>query len=232
MVDEVNQLIKTNYLNEILIKEAQFKALENQMNPHFLYNTLESINWRAKLMGARDISSMAESLGALLRFTLDQANKEVSLKRELESVQYYMTIQKYRYEERLDYQILVSEELMNCLVLKLTLQPLVENAIRYGLEENTECCLVRILAEADRTNRVLYVYIKNNGSSFEENLIEKLETHEVEPHGFGIGLLNIRNRMQLTFGEAYGLELYNEEDLAVVRLIFPLTDETRGAATC
>ena len=232
MVEEVNQLIKTNYLNEILIKEAQFKALENQMNPHFLYNTLESINWRAKIIGARDISSMAESLGALLRFTLDQTTKEVTLKRELESVRCYMTIQKYRYEERLDYQILVPDNLMNCLVLKLTLQPLVENAIRYGLEENTECCLVKILAEADHRANILSVYIKNNGSSFEENLLEKLETHEVEPHGFGIGLLNIRNRMQLTFGEAYGLELYNEEDLAVVRLIFPLTDEMRGAVTC
>lgn len=232
MVDEVNQLIKTNYLNEILIKEAQFKALENQMNPHFLYNTLESINWRAKIMGAKDISSMAESLGALLRFTLDQTNKEVSLRRELESVQCYMTIQKYRYEERLDYQILVPENLMSCLVLKLTLQPLVENAIRYGLEENTERCLVEITAEADHGNKALFVYIKNNGSSFEENLLEKLKTHEVEPHGFGIGLLNIRDRMQLTFGEAYGLELYNEEDLAVVRLIFPLTNEIGGAATC
>lgn len=232
MVEEVKQLIKTNYLNEILIKEAQFKALENQMNPHFLYNTLESINWRAKIMGARDISSMAESLGVLLRFTLDQTNKEVTLKRELESVRCYMTIQKYRYEERLDYQILVPDSLMDCLVLKLTLQPLVENAVRYGLEENTECCLVKILAEADHRAKILSVYIKNNGSSFEENLLEKLETHEIEPHGFGIGLLNIRNRMQLTFGEAYGLELYNEEDLAVVRLIFPLSNEIGGAAAC
>lgn len=232
MVDEVNQLIKTNYLNEILIKEAQFKALENQMNPHFLYNTLESINWRAKLMGAKDISSMAESLGALLRFTLDQTSKEVSLKRELESVQCYMTIQKYRYEERLDYRIQVPEDLMNCLVLKLSLQPLVENAIRYGLEENTEYCVIQIQAEADTHSQQLYIYIKNTGSSFEDHLLKKLETHEIEPHGFGIGLLNIRDRMQLTFGEPYGLELYNEEDLAVVRLIFPLAGERKGAALC
>lgn len=232
MVDEVNQLIKTNYLNEILIKEAQFKALENQMNPHFLYNTLESINWRAKLMGAKDISSMAESLGALLRFTLDQTSKEVSLKRELESVQCYMTIQKYRYEERLDYRIQVPEVLMNCLVLKLSLQPLVENAIRYGLEENTEYCVIQIQAEADTHSQQLYIYIKNTGSSFEDHLLKKLETHEIEPHGFGIGLLNIRDRMQLTFGEPYGLELYNEEDLAVVRLIFPLAGERKGAALC
>lgn len=223
MVEEVNQLIRTNYLNEILIKDAQFKALESQMNPHFLYNTLESINWRAKLMGAKDISAMAESLGTLLRITLDQKSKQVPLSRELELVKCYMTIQKYRYEERLDYEIQVPEELLGCYVLKLTLQPLVENAVRYGLEENTEECLIRISARADRERGILVIYIKNNGSSFQEGLLEKLETREVEPHGFGIGLLNIRDRMLLTFGENYGLDLYNEDELAVARLTCPLT---------
>lgn len=228
MVKEVNQLIRTNYLNEILIKEAQFKALENQMNPHFLYNTLESINWRAKVIGAKDISAMAESLGTLLRISLDQKSKQVPLRRELELVQSYMTIQKYRYEDRLNYQVSIPENLMECYVLKLTLQPLVENAIRYGLEENTDSCLIQITAEADAERNALLLYIKNNGSSFEEDLLEKLKNHQVEPHGFGIGLLNIQNRMQLTFGESYGLEVYNEDDLAVARLTYPLTEYSKG----
>jgi len=228
MVEEVNQLIRTNYLNEILIKDAQFKALENQMNPHFLYNTLESINWRAKVIGAKDISSMAESLGILLRISLDQKSKQVPLKRELELVQSYMTIQKYRYEDRLDYQVRIPEPLMGCLVLKLTLQPLVENAIRYGLEENTDSCLIRITAEINTEGSALFIYVKNNGSAFEEDLLEKLKNHQVEPHGFGIGLLNIQNRMQLTFGDSYGLDVYNEDDLAVARLTYPLTDYSKG----
>ncbi len=232
MVEEVNKLIRTNYLNELLIKEAQFKALENQMNPHFLYNTLESINWRAKIAGARDISAMAEALGTLLRITLDQKHKQVPLARELELVRCYMTIQKYRYEERLTYQIQVPETLMNCSVLKFTLQPLVENAIRYGLEENTDSCLIQIIAEADQERHVLLVYVKNNGSVFEENLLDKLTSHEIEPHGFGIGLMNIQNRMQLTFGEPYGLKLYNEEDLAVAQMTYPLTDISKGASSC
>lgn len=223
MVDQVNQLIRTNYLNEILIKEAQFKALENQMNPHFLYNTLESINWRAKMLGARDISSMAENLGTLLRITLHQSNTHIPLREELDLIQCYMTIQKHRYENRLDYRVLVPEELMDCSVLKLTLQPLVENSIRYGLEENTDCCIIQVSAEADSDRNLLLLYVKNDGSCFEDDLIHKLETHEVEPHGFGIGLLNIRKRMQITFGETYGLELYNEDELAVVKLTYPLT---------
>ncbi|MDK2966387.1 sensor histidine kinase [Lacrimispora sp.] len=220
MVNDVNILIRNNYLNEILRKEAQLKALENQMNPHFLYNTLESINWRAKSVGAKDISSMAENLGTLLRITLDQNSKEVPLRRELELIQCYMTIQKFRYENRLEYRITVPEYLYSCYVLKLTLQPLVENSIRYGLEENTEGCFIHILAECDTDT--LYITIKNNGSAFEDNLLEKLKTSQVSPHGFGIGLVNILQRMQLTYGEKYGLTLYNENEQAVARLAFPL----------
>jgi len=226
MVNEVNELIQNGYLNEILRKEAQLKALETQMNPHFLYNTLESINWRAKSVGAKDISSMAENLGTLLRITLDQKSKEVPLRRELELVQCYMTIQKYRYEDRLEYKITVPEDLYSCYVLKLTLQPLVENSIRYGLEENTEGCFIHILAE--RSFDVLYVYIKNNGSAFEDQLLDKLKTNQISPHGFGIGLLNILQRMQLTYGEDYGLTLYNENEQAVARLAFPLVRKENG----
>ena len=220
MVREVNELIRTGYLNELLKKEAQLKALENQMNPHFLYNTLESINWRATAMGADDISTMAENLGTLLRITLDQKSKEVPLRRELELVTCYMTIQKYRYEDRLEYQVTVPEELLSSYVLKLTLQPLVENSIRYGLEENTERCFIHILAEC--RDNVLYVYIKNNGSVFEDQLLEKLKTKQISPHGFGIGLLNILERLKLAYGDEYGLTLYNENEQAVARLTFPL----------
>lgn len=236
MVDKVNQLIRTNYLNEILIKEAQLKALETQMNPHFLYNTLESINWRAKTIGAKDISSMTESLGTLLRITLDQKYKEVPLSRELELVQCYMTIQKYRYEDRLEYEISAPQHLFGCAVLKLTLQPLVENAIRYGLEENTEECRIQIVAESDGST--LFVSVKNNSSFFEDDLLKKLKTHKIEPHGFGIGLLNILERMELTYGENYGLTLYNEEDQAVAQLSFPLNptlhaiSDTKGERKC
>jgi two-component system sensor histidine kinase YesM len=223
MVLAVNDLIRTNYLNEILKKEAQLKALENQMNPHFLYNTLESINWRAKTLGARDISSMAEALGTLLRITLDQKCKQVPLRTELEMVQCYMTIQKYRYEDRLEYEVKVPPNLLGCCVLKLTLQPLVENAIRYGLEENTEGCKIQIVAEQEEN--ILHVMVINNGSAFEEKLLEKLRAHQVTPHGFGIGLLNIQERMELTYGSAGSLDLYNEKEQAVARLTIPLPVE-------
>ena len=97
-----------------------------------------------------------------------------------------------------------------------------ENAIRYGLEENTEGCLISISAEPCPEKDQLIIYVKNDGSAFEDDLLSKLENRQIEPHGFGIGLLNIQKRMQLTYGEAYGLTLYNEEELAVAKLVYPL----------
>jgi len=134
-----------------------------------------------------------------------------------------MTIQLFRYEERLQYEVNVPKSLLNYEVLKLTLQPLVENAIRYGLEENTEACRIQILAEASDTQ--LFLYVKNNGSSFEDNLLQKLASHQISPHGFGIGLLNIHERLLLTYGPESGILLYNEDELAVARITFPLPNE-------
>lgn len=171
-------------------------------------------------MGAKDISSMAESLGTMLRITLDQKSKQVPLRRELDLVQCYMTIQKYRYEERLEYEVSVPGQLLDRFILKLTLQPLVENAIRYGLEENTEGCRIQILAESD--DEFLYVYIKNNGSAFDSQLLLKLKSQQIKTHGFGIGLLNIQERMELTYGDPEGLTLYNDNEQAVAKLTFPL----------
>ena len=142
--------------------------------------------------------------------------------KELELIQYYITIQKYRFEDRLNFQTDIPQNLLSCYVLKLTLQPLVENTIRYGLEENTEGCLISISAEACPEKDQLIIYVKNDGSAFEDDLLSKLENRQIEPHGFGIGLLNIQKRMQITYGEAYGLTLYNEEELAVAKLVYPL----------
>ncbi len=223
MADEIRNLIQVNYVNELLTKEAQLKALENQINPHFLYNTLESINWRAKAIGEKDISSMVESLGTLLRITLSKENRHSTLKKELDLVQCYMAIQQIRFEERLVYKILIKPEFFNANIPLLTIQPLVENAIYYGLEESTETCCITIMA--DCKDNCLFIYVKNDGSQFEENLLEKLTTQQIQPRGLGIGLLNIDKRLKLKYGESYGLSLYNEEEQAVACIVIPYFTE-------
>ncbi|MBT9777912.1 sensor histidine kinase [Clostridium sp. MCC353] len=219
MAYKIQHLIQVNYVNELLKKEAQLKALENQINPHFLYNTLESVNWRAKAIGETEISSMVEALGALLRVTLNKKESIFTLKQELELVLSYMTIQKIRFEDRLEFSVQVPDSLLAATIPKLTIQPLVENAIHYGLEEMTEECSICVSAACEG-NR-LRIYVTNSGSLFEENLLEKLKTNEILPHGFGIGLLNIDKRLKLTFGDEYGLTLYNQDDLAVAMVTIP-----------
>lgn len=221
MVKQLKELIDKNYVNEILKKEAQLKALENQINPHFLYNTLESVNWRAKSMGAKDISAMVESLAVMLRATLSKSDTVFTLKKELHLVENYMIIQKYRFDDRLQYDI--STELYDIEIPKLIIQPLVENAIHYGLEENTEECMIHIKAE--KAENMVKISVSNTGSFFDEDLMERLQNGEISPKGHGIGLLNIQKRIQMSFGNQYGITLYNEDDKAVAVISLPIKKE-------
>lgn len=219
MAKEINELIQNKYVNELLTKNAQIEALETQMNPHFLYNTLESINWRAKEIGEKQISLLVESLGNLFRMTLSNRNEGFTLRKELDLVQYYMTIQVIRFEERLNYSINVSENYLNAKVPKLILQPLVENAVQYALEDIEDEC--HIILSASYTKNLLNIYVKNSGSSFEDELLEKLKNKDIEARGLGIALLNIDKRIKLTFGNEYGVFFYNEEELAVAKVSIP-----------
>ena len=226
MAEHIQQLVKTNYLYQILNRDARLKALEAQINPHFLYNTLETVNWRAKALKDDTISNIVQSLAALLRATLSNKKSLMPLNYELNLVNNYITIQKIRFEERLQfhlYEEACTDELKNALVLPLTLQPLLENAIRYGMEEMTETCEISIYPY--RKGDLLIIEVANQGSCFEENLLEKLQNGSKNSHGFGIGLLNINQRIQMLFGESYGLSFRNEEDKAIAIITLPFTLE-------
>lgn len=219
MATEIKELIQVNYVKELLMKDAQIKALETQINPHFLYNTLESINWRAKAIGEQTISNMVESLGNLLRMTLSETLEHYTLAQELKFVSCYMTIQNIRFDDRLHFHINIEESVSNTMIPRLTIQPLIENSIQYALEEITEDCHIYLTALRNGAN--VNIYVKNNGSQFEDNLLEKLADKTIKPHGLGIGLININNRLKLTFGGAYGLDLKNEQEMAVVCITIP-----------
>ena len=227
MVEKIQALIRENYINELLKKEAQLKAMESQMDPHFLYNTLESINWRAKMIHSQEISQITTALGSLLRLSLGKNSEDFTLEQEMQIVNNYVTIQKIRYQKRLDFSAEVPLELLPLSIPKFTIQPLLENAVRYGLEESSETCYISISCR--EILGLLIIRITNTGSSFEENFMEKLQSGRIQPHGFGIGLMNIHRRLQLTYGEAYGLLLYNIEDeetfeeCAVVEIRIPCT---------
>lgn len=231
MAERIQHLVNTNYRYQILNRDARLKALESQINPHFLYNILETVNWRAKALKDDTISNIVQSLAALLRATLSNEKSLVPLNYELNLVNNYITIQKIRFEERLLFRFYDSEcteNLKNALVLPLTIQPLLENAIRYGMEEMTETCEISVYPY--QRGDFLIIEVANQGSSFEENLLENLQNGSKSSHGFGIGLLNINQRIQMLFGDAYGLSFRNEEDKAIAIITLPFIFEEPQSA--
>lgn len=218
MADKIISLVEQNFVNELLNKEAQLKSLESQMSPHFLYNTLDTIHWRAKISGETDIAKIASSLAALLRMSLRKNEGPFLIRQELILVDNYMAIQLLRHRRRLDYQIDIPQELENCEIPKFTIQPLVENAVQYGLNGiSDDICHITVTA-VSRDSRI-EIEVKNNGSQF--------ETEDNGPQGLGIALSNIDKRLKITYGDEYGITLSNLEDLdsgelyAIAHILIP-----------
>ena len=229
MTHQITTLIDQNYKNEILYREAQIRSLESQINPHFLYNTLDTIYWKAQLSGSEEISLMAESLGKMLRATLSSHKSLIPLREELSLIRSYITIQEIRYNNRLVFSFAVENGTEDALIPTLSLQPLVENAIKYGLEEMIDTC--HITVQASHTGDDLVCRVKNDGSVFQEDLLSRLQESRDQvsedrhqDHGFGIGLLNIQTRIRLLFGDSYGLSLSNEGGFAVASIRIPFQE--------
>jgi two-component system sensor histidine kinase YesM len=224
MIQQINELITENFSKQIIIKETQFKALQAQINPHFLYNTLESINWLAKANGQPQISKMVESLGFLLRSSISLKETLITVGEELDIVMNYITIQKFRFEERLVFQLDVPKEAYTLLLPKLTLQPLLENSIHYALESMVEPCFIRIWTRREPGKLILIV--EDNGPGIAEVLLEQVRKGEARTRGSGIGLKNIEERIMIAFGESYGIQIESEPGRGTsVSVIIP--DETR-----
>ncbi|WP_405173131.1 sensor histidine kinase [Paenibacillus sp. FSL H8-0260] len=203
MITQINTLIKENYANQLIIKETEFKALQAQINPHFLYNSLDSIHWLAKKSEHAQISSMVVSLAFLLRSSISLKQNVITVAQELEIVKHYITIQNYRFQKRLDFHMEIPEVFNTVSIPKLTLQPLLENAIQYGVETMIEPC--QILLYAEPFDGKLAIVVEDRGPGMEADFLKRLLNGEVETRGTGIGLLNIRDRVRLAFGEEYGI---------------------------
>lgn len=227
MAERIHTLIRERYVSELLTKEAQLQALEAQTNPHFLYNVLESINCRAKLAGNTDIATIVEALGRLLRVSLDKRSKMIPLQDELSLIHDYIAIQRQRYENQLNYQDHVPDDLLHIQIPKLAIQPLVENAIKYALENGIDDdCAVEVTAAVHQ--KCMIISVANTGSTFPEHMLGILKTDAMTTHGFGIGLTNIHRRLQLTYGDQGYLYLKNTNGMAVCELHIPLLSSVQG----
>lgn len=220
MLMEINSLIKENYVKQIQVKEFEYKALQAQINPHFLYNTLDSINWLAKVNNQKHIAVMVKSLGDLLRNSISKKDPVITIREEFKILNDYITIQKIRYEERLDIVINVGEEILDCFISKFTFQPIVENSINYGLEKDPGLC--RIVINAKILHNTIEISLSDNGPGISPEMLVSLKRGEIQSKGSGIGLNNISDRIKLLFGEQYGLEVDSiEHEGTTVKVIIP-----------
>lgn len=207
MIQKIDELIQENYSKQLLIKETEFKALQSQINPHFLYNTLESINWLAIINKQKQISSMVEALGNLMRNSINFKEDIITVEEELEIVNSYLTIQKYRFDDRLEFQLDVPSNFMKCRVPKLILQPLLENSFKHAVETSVYTSVIKL--EAYQEEDKLFIRVEDNGPGIDPLILQKVKEGIVKPKGTGIGLNNIDNRIKLFTGEQYGLRIEN-----------------------
>ena len=227
MLQRIDELIREDYVKQLAMRESEFKALQAQINPHFLYNTLETINWSSKIAGQHHISSMVESLGFLLRSSINLKEPLLPLKQELDIVLHYINIQKIRFEERLDFRLEVPDGLQPITIPKLSIQPLVENAVNYAMERMTETCMIRV--EARDAGELIELTVTDNGPGMDEAILERLRSGDVKPKGSGVGLRNIDERIKLLFGEPYGLDIESRRwEGTVVRLRLPKETGEQG----
>ncbi|OMD06028.1 sensor histidine kinase [Paenibacillus odorifer] len=208
MIRRIRELIDENYAKQLIIRETELKALQAQINPHFLYNTLESINWLAKMNKQAKISEMVEALGYLFRSSIGLKDPLITLEKEITIVRNYVIIQKTRFDERLDFRMDIPENLHDALIPKLTLQPLIENAIRYALEPNIEPCTISITVSEE--DQGLDIKVSDNGPGMSAEFIKDLQMGRVKTRGEGIGLANIAERIQIVFGPEWGTVIESE----------------------
>lgn len=220
MTVDFKKTIDDNYVKQLLLTRTQIKILENQINPHFLYNTLESIKWFARRCGEEHITVIAESLGTLLRTSLSNLEDAVPLGKELEVVKSYLQIQQIRFSDMLEAEFDIDEEALSARVPKMSIQPLVENAILHTRAETIDPCHILIRAKAK--NGRAFISVTNNGPPIDTDILHKLKNCEASPSGNGIGLSNIEARLKMLFGEDCGLHFTNENENVIVSFSVPL----------
>ncbi len=221
---------------ELLETKMKFALLQNQINPHFLYNTLENIRARAILDDNPVIADMTESLSRFFRYNISRRSDLVKLGEELDNIRTYMHIQQYRFSNKFDFRIFNHDEdpsTLNCLIPKLTLQPIVENAIFHGMENKIGEGHIEIHIESD--DRYVYILIEDDGVGMPEEklreLTERINGEDDGPAeggraGDGIAMRNVNRRLKLLHGDACGLAVSSTEGVGTeVSLTLPKTEE-------
>lgn len=212
MIDQVIETNRQKNQIEVNQNEMKFKMLASQINPHFLFNTLESIRMKAHIEGEKEIANVVKQLGQIIRKSLDTEGKPLPLKDEMELVRTYLDIQTFRYGDRLKYELNIATETSHLLIQPLTIQPIVENAVYHGLEAKESGGKV-VISSYLANNRVI-ISVQDNGVGMTEERLEQIDAmlEEKETNGQNrIGLRNVHQRLKLMYGADAGLNIMSEQ---------------------
>lgn len=202
MMKRIRTLINEVYLGKITQKEAELKALQAQINPHFLYNTLSLINWKALAAGEEDISRMTLAMSTFYRTALNRGKNVLQVEAELSNTRAYLEIQSMLHDGNFDYEIEAQPEILQCESLNLILQPLVENAIHHGIEEKTDG-RGKISVRGWKEENCVWFMVEDNGVGMEQEVADKILTMESK----GYGVRNVDERIRLCYGEKYAMKV-------------------------
>lgn len=235
----LRQMLSPSQMFKLNKRQAQYLALQNQINPHFLYNTLESIRSEAMMAGLSSVADMTEALANFFRYTISKVENLVSVEDELQNCETYFHIQQYRFGDRLELQIRCDpedrEELYSCRLPKLTLQPILENSIIHGTELKVGKGLLTIYLQ--RTGERLLIQVSDDGVGMDEETLARLNS-KLGKGGLagasagsargGVALVNVDNRIRLLFGEEYGLHVFSMPGLGTtVDITLPIITSDR-----
>lgn len=223
MTTSIKTLIKESYEKQLLIKEQEIKFLQSQIDPHFIFNVLNSFALTARMEGNKDLSETISTFSQLIQAKIYRSDKEeVQIKQELEYVKYYLHIQKFRFEDKITYDFQVEEELVEQFVPKLSIQTLVENAIVHGIEPKQG--VGHVWVRCYRNEKFIVIEIEDNGVGFETDGIIPLPIKgQVNSKNHNqVGLNNLDSLIRLKYGKEYGLNIFNEKGKrTIVKLLLP-----------
>ena len=221
MLCSLKELMQTNHEKARATVISEIKQLESQFNPHFLFNTLENIKFMIKLDPAA-ASKMIVALSTLLRYSINNDSSEVTIQEDMAYTQNYLDIQKARFGQRLNYILQIPQELNSCIVPKLIIQPIIENAIKYGFRG---CQNMLVEIEISIIEQQLVICITNNGTEIDEQSLREIRSMLVSTANCSqhSGLYNVNRRIQLMYGEPFGLQIMsNYQDGTTVKIVLPI----------
>lgn len=220
MIDKINELLEQVKTEQVRLRKAEFELLQSQINPHFLYNTLDAIVWLAEAGEQKKVVSMVGSLSDFFRISLNQGQDILDVREELQHVRSYLEIQQMRYQDILQYEICVPEELYSSRIPKITLQPLVENALYHGVKEKRGKSSIWITFED--AGRDIVIQVKDDGIGMTEDRLREVQEGLKNNQSVGFGMSAVEGRLKLYYGEEYGLDICSKyQEGTVIRVNIP-----------